>query len=60
MNKEKKIATCPECEGEVTLTDNFEEGEILSCDECGLDLEIISTDPIELNLAPEEDEDWGE
>ena len=36
------------------------ENELLSCAECGTELEIMRLDPIELGLAPEVEEDWGE
>lgn len=53
------VGTCPECEAEVILQD-VEKGEIVQCAECGAELEVVNTDPIELDLAPEEEEDWGE
>jgi alpha-aminoadipate carrier protein LysW len=53
------VGTCPECEAELTLQD-VEKGEIVQCAECGAELEVVNTDPIELDLAPEEEEDWGE
>jgi alpha-aminoadipate carrier protein LysW len=53
------VGTCPECEAELTLQD-VEKGEIVQCAECGAELEVVNTNPIELDLAPEEEEDWGE
>jgi alpha-aminoadipate/glutamate carrier protein LysW len=50
---------CPECAGTITLT-NPERGEIVECPECGAELEVTSADPLTLDLAPEEEEDWGE
>jgi alpha-aminoadipate/glutamate carrier protein LysW len=52
-------ATCPECEGAVTLRDPLQ-GEIIPCSDCGADLEVVSLNPVRLELAPEEQEDWGE
>ncbi len=52
-------ATCPECEAEISLS-NVLRGEIVPCPDCGADLEVVSTDPIVLELAPMEQEDWGE
>lgn len=52
-------AVCPECDAEFNLSD-VEKGEIVTCPECGIELEVINEDPIELALAPEEEEDWGE
>ena len=31
-----------------------------SAPDCGVDLEVLSVSPVELGLAPEEGEDWGE
>jgi alpha-aminoadipate carrier protein LysW len=36
------------------------ENEITQCPDCGTDLEVVSIDPLEVALAPEEEEDWGE
>ena len=58
MNSEAPL--CPECEGEVEVPADAMENELLSCAECGTELEIMSLDPIELELAPEVEEDWGE
>ncbi len=50
---------CPECEGTLTLRDPIE-GEIVPCAYCGVDLEVVSTEPLSVDLAPEVEEDWGE
>ena len=50
---------CPECGAEFEEIDVIV-GEILSCPDCGVELEVISLDPPKLELAPEEEEDWGE
>jgi alpha-aminoadipate/glutamate carrier protein LysW len=52
-------ATCPECEAELTLN-NVLRGEIVQCSDCGADLEVVSVDPLTLEPAPMEQEDWGE
>ncbi len=57
--------TCPECDNLLDIdVDEVEEGETITCDECGTELEIISTDP--LQIAPvdhagydDEDDDYG-
>jgi len=43
-------AICPECEEEVYVDSDSEQGEIISCDECDSDLELVGLDPIELDL----------
>lgn len=53
-------ATCPECDATVTLDDEPLVGEIIECADCGVELEVTSTAPLTLELAPEVEEDWGE
>jgi alpha-aminoadipate carrier protein LysW len=53
-------ATCPECEADIYIPDGTLEGEIIQCPDCGVELEVVSLDPPMLDLAPEEEEDWGE
>jgi alpha-aminoadipate carrier protein LysW len=53
-------AKCPECAADVKLAADVEKGEIVPCADCGAELEVIERDPVELRLAPEEEEDWGE
>jgi alpha-aminoadipate carrier protein LysW len=55
-----KVAECPECAADVNLPEDVIEGEIVQCAECGIELEVIGLDPPALDLAPEEEEDWGE
>jgi len=52
-------AHCSECDAEIVL-EGFVQGEIIVCSDCGVDLEVISLDPPTLELAPMEEEDWGE
>jgi alpha-aminoadipate carrier protein LysW len=53
-------ATCPECEGEVSFGGDVLKGEIAQCPDCGVELEVVSKDPLKVDKAPEEEEDWGE
>ncbi len=40
---------CPECDNPLDIdVDDVEEGEVIVCDECGSDLEVVSSDPLEL------------
>lgn len=52
--------SCPECEADITVQDGAVIGEIVPCPECGMEFEIVSMDPLELDEAPEIEEDWGE
>jgi alpha-aminoadipate carrier protein LysW len=50
--------TCPECDAEVHVDTDADKGDIMSCEECGTDLEIVGLDPVELDIV--EDEDIGD
>lgn len=54
------FAECPECGAEVELAEDTIVQEIVVCPDCGSELEVVSLDPPELDMAPEEEEDWGE
>ena len=54
------MAECPECATELKLGSTVEEGEIVVCPDCGVELEVIGLTPLTLELAPEVEEDWGE
>lgn len=59
------MVTCPVCEGTIDVDEeDIDEGDSLSCDECGADLKVVGTDPLELEsadeLEDEEDEDYLE
>ena len=49
--------TCPEWEAEVRVDTDVDKGEIVDCDDCGLQLEIVGLDPVELDIVEEEDDD---
>ena len=54
------MSKCPECDCEVTVGADAVKGEIVSCPDCGAELEVTETKPLALALAPEAEEDWGE
>jgi alpha-aminoadipate/glutamate carrier protein LysW len=54
------IPNCPECEAQLSLEPGSIAGEIIVCPDCGVDLEIIALDPVQIDLAPMVEEDWGE
>jgi alpha-aminoadipate carrier protein LysW len=51
---------CPECAADVPVSADAMQNELIACPECGAELEIVSLNPVELDLAPEVEEDWGE
>jgi len=48
---------CPECSEDVYVDADSEQGDVVSCDECGTDLEIVGLDPIELDIHEEDGDD---
>jgi alpha-aminoadipate carrier protein LysW len=53
------MVLCPECETDLDLEEgDVEEGDVVSCAECGSDFEVITTNPLELKkVSDDEDED---
>ena len=49
--------TCPECDAEVHVDLDVDKGEIVDCDECGITLEVVGLDPVELDIVQDEDLD---
>lgn len=48
------VATCPECNADVTVANGKAElNDLLNCADCGTELEIISLDPLELEIYEE-------
>ena len=48
---------CPECSENIFVDAESEQGDIIACDECGTELEIVGLDPIELDIYADEDLD---
>ena len=52
------MVLCPDCETDLDIEeDEVDEGEVVSCPECGSDFEVVTTSPLELNRISEEEED---
>ena len=50
-------AICPECDEEVYVDSESEQGDRVTCEECGSDLVVVGLDPIELDLYEETETD---
>ena len=54
------MTSCPECENELDIElDEIEEGDVVACDECGTEYEVVGVEPLELSRV-EEDSDEDE
>jgi alpha-aminoadipate carrier protein LysW len=52
------MATCPECEADIDIDeDDVDRGDVITCRECGSDLEVISLSPLELDVVMDEDDE---
>jgi alpha-aminoadipate/glutamate carrier protein LysW len=63
------VTSCPECENALDIElDEVEEGDVVACDECGTEYEVVGVEPLELarvdgdldeedELVEEEEED---
>lgn len=51
------MTLCPECENNLDLDpEDLDEGDVVSCDECGSEFEVITVSPLELNRVVEKEE----
>ena len=48
---------CPECNEDVFVDAETEQGDGVVCDECGASLVVVGLDPIELDLRDETESD---
>ncbi len=55
-----KTVECPECGGSIGFKSDPVMHELVRCPDCGAELEVTKLDPLALELAPMEEEDWGE
>lgn len=59
MNKNKKVI-CPDCQAEVMAEDDVQVGEVITCPECSVNLEVTNNNPLTVTHAAAVKEDWGE
>ena len=53
------MPSCPECENDLNVeVDELEEGDVIVCDECGTEYEVVGVEPLELARVDDDlDED---
>jgi alpha-aminoadipate/glutamate carrier protein LysW len=65
-SEEAAMPSCPECENDLDIeVDELEEGDVVACEECGSEFEVVGVEPLELarveeDLEEEEDESFEE
>lgn len=53
-------SACPVCTTAIPMEETPRLSEIVDCEGCTSELEVVSLSPVVLALAPEVEEDWGE
>jgi alpha-aminoadipate carrier protein LysW len=52
------MVTCPKCDAPLDVEEeDLDEGDVLSCDECGASLTVTSVNPVELESEDEDEEE---
>ena len=52
------MVECPVCDGKIDVDEeDVDEGDTISCDECGAGLKVIGTEPLELESAEDLEEE---
>ncbi len=54
------MAACPKCEAAIDVGDELEEGQTLDCPDCGAELEVVNTNPVELDAVVDKDKEEEE
>jgi lysine biosynthesis protein LysW len=54
MNQEENKVICPDCKSEINRLENMVVGDILECQECGTEVEILSLKPLKYKELVEE------
>ena len=60
------MAICPECDNGLDIElDEVEEGDVVTCEECGSEYEVVGVEPLELarvdgDLIDDEDEPFAD
>jgi alpha-aminoadipate carrier protein LysW len=52
------MISCPKCDAAIDVDEeDLDEGDVLSCDECGASLTVTSVNPVELESEDDDDDD---
>ncbi len=55
------MVNCPNCDAVLDLDEEeLDEGDTLTCEECGADLSVVGLDPLELETTEDEEEEEEE
>jgi alpha-aminoadipate carrier protein LysW len=55
------MVNCPQCDTAIDVDEEeLDEGDSLICEDCGANLNVVGTDPLELSSAEEDDDEDDE
>lgn len=55
------MTSCPECENNLDIdVEEVEEGDVVACEECGTEFEVVGVDPLELARVEDDLEEEDE
>ena len=58
------MPSCPECENALDFeVDEVDEGDVVACEECGTEFEVVGVEPLELSRVDDDlddDEEYDE
>ncbi len=60
MSKSPALAGCPICNARLALSGEPVKGELLECDGCGIELEVVGLGPVELRETPKAEAEWDD
>jgi alpha-aminoadipate carrier protein LysW len=53
-SEEAAMPSCPECDTALNIEiDEVEEGDVIACEECGTEYEVVGVEPLELARVEE-------
>ncbi len=50
----KQKIICPDCNEEINIDQRIEVGDILECQNCATEVEVLNTNPIKIEIIEEE------
>jgi transcription elongation factor GreA len=51
---------CPECEHDIVVDPDWQEDDTFTCPNCSIELQVTSVEPLWIDFAPEDDDNWDE
>ncbi|MFN0119363.1 MAG: hypothetical protein ACKV2V_02560 [Blastocatellia bacterium] len=50
------IAACPGCDSDIHVDEEMDKGDTVVCEDCDVRLQVVGLDPIELDVADDDDD----